>query len=55
MADESRPVRDEDAFDVEAVAAWLRQHAEAFVDDLEGTPEVTQFPGGASNLTYQLR
>ncbi|HET9420552.1 MAG TPA: phosphotransferase family protein [Nocardioides sp.] len=55
MSDESRPVRDEDAFDVEAVAAWLRDHAEAFVDDLVGTPEVTQFPGGASNLTYQLR
>ena len=28
--DESRPVRDEDAFDVEAVAAWLREHAPAY-------------------------
>jgi aminoglycoside phosphotransferase (APT) family kinase protein len=55
VSDESKPVRDEDAFDVEAVAAWLREHAEAFAEDLEGTPEVTQFPGGASNLTYQLR
>jgi aminoglycoside phosphotransferase (APT) family kinase protein len=55
VSDESRPVRDEDAFDVEAVAAWLREHAKAFADDLVGTPEVTQFPGGASNLTYQLR
>jgi aminoglycoside phosphotransferase (APT) family kinase protein len=54
-ADESRPVRDEDAFDVEAVAGWLRGHAEAFGDDLVGTPEVGQFPGGASNLTYLLR
>ena len=27
----------------------------AFRDDLEGTPEVRQFPGGASNLTYLLR
>ena len=26
--DESRPVRDEDAFDVEAVAGWLREHAD---------------------------
>jgi len=46
-------VRAEDAFDVEAVARWLRAHA----DDptgLEGTPEVRQFPGGASNLTYLL-
>jgi aminoglycoside phosphotransferase (APT) family kinase protein len=55
VSEESRPVRDEDAFDVEAVAGWLREHAEAFAEDLVGTPEVTQFPGGASNLTYQLR
>ncbi|WP_341924746.1 phosphotransferase family protein [Nocardioides psychrotolerans] len=53
--DESRPVRDEDAFDVEAVATWLRDNALAFRDDLDGTPEVRQFPGGASNLTYLLR
>ena len=38
MTDESRPVREEDAFDVEAVAGWLREHARAFRDDLEGTP-----------------
>ena len=49
------PVRDEDAFDVEAVAAWLRDNATAFRDDLAGTPDVRQFPGGASNLTYLLR
>jgi aminoglycoside phosphotransferase (APT) family kinase protein len=54
VTDESRPVRQEDAFDVEAMAAWLRDHATAFQDDLVGTPEVRQFPGGASNLTYQL-
>ena len=53
-SDDSRPVRDEDTFDVEAVAAWLREHAEAFREDLVGTPEVRQFPGGASNLTYLL-
>ena len=52
----ARPVRDEDAFDVEAVAVWLRDHAEdAFRADLEGTPEVLQFSGGASNLTFLLR
>jgi aminoglycoside phosphotransferase (APT) family kinase protein len=47
-------VREEDAFDVAAVAAWLREHATAFRDDLAGTPAVRQFPGGASNLTYLL-
>jgi aminoglycoside phosphotransferase (APT) family kinase protein len=50
------PVRDEDAFDVAAVAAWLREHApEPLRPELEGTPEVRQFAGGASNLTYLLR
>ena len=44
--DESRPVRDEDAFDVAAVEAWL---------DRGPIAEVRQFPGGASNLTYLLR
>lgn len=47
-------VRDEDAFDVEAMAAWLREHA-ADPTGLEGTPAVQQFVGGASNLTYLLR
>ncbi|WP_248579364.1 phosphotransferase family protein [Nocardioides sp. InS609-2] len=51
----AKPVRDEDAFDVEAVASWLREHASPEVrDDLVGTPEVQQFQGGASNLTYRL-
>ncbi|WP_141015215.1 phosphotransferase family protein [Nocardioides sambongensis] len=44
--EESRPVRDEDAFDVPALAAWL---------DRGPIDEVRQFPGGASNLTYLLR
>ncbi len=43
-------MRDEDSFDVEAVAAWLREHA----GGPDGTPEVRQFSGGASNLTYLL-
>jgi aminoglycoside phosphotransferase (APT) family kinase protein len=58
VTDDGNPagaVRDEDAFDVGAVAAWLRDHATAFRDDLVGTPEVRQYPGGASNLTYLLR
>jgi aminoglycoside phosphotransferase (APT) family kinase protein len=49
-------VRDEDAFDVEAVARWLAEHAEEpFRAELEGVPEVRQFTGGASNLTFLLR
>ena len=47
-------VRDEDAFDVPAMAEWLRANA---VDPsgLEGVPAVRQFTGGVSNLTYLLR
>ncbi|WP_139980038.1 phosphotransferase family protein [Nocardioides litoris] len=42
----ARTVRDEDAFDVEAVAAWIGRGPIA---------EVRQFAGGASNLTYRLQ
>lgn len=49
-------VRAEDSFDVTTVAAWLREHAVPEVTaDLVGDPEVRQFSGGASNLTYELR
>ncbi len=34
------------------MAGWLREHGDAA---LAGTPEVRQFSGGASNLTYLLR
>jgi aminoglycoside phosphotransferase (APT) family kinase protein len=49
--DEPRPVRAEDAFDVDALHAWLSGR----VDGLSAPPEVRQFSGGASNLTYLLR
>jgi aminoglycoside phosphotransferase (APT) family kinase protein len=57
---EDRAVRAEDAFDVAAVDAWVREAN----DDGNGgwrtplppgAPEVRQFAGGASNLTYLLR
>ena len=51
MSDPSVEVREEDAFDVPTMAAWLREHGR---DVPEGTPDVRQFPGGASNLTYLL-
>lgn len=47
--DRAGEVRGEDAFDVAAVDAFLKSHTQ-----LSGEPEVKQFPGGASNLTYQL-
>lgn len=45
------PVRAQDAFDVAAADAWLK----AALPGLRGAPEVEQFAGGASNLTYLLR
>ncbi|WP_028478497.1 phosphotransferase family protein [Nocardia sp. CNY236] len=47
---ETTTVRTEDAFDVAAAHAWLAQQ----VPGLSGPPEVRQFSGGASNLTYLL-
>jgi aminoglycoside phosphotransferase (APT) family kinase protein len=52
--DGASPVRDEDAFDAGVVAQWLRENA-ADPTGLDGIPEVRQFTGGASNLTYLLR
>ena len=43
-------VRKDDSFDVARVGDWLKGQL-----GLSGTPEVQQFTGGASNLTYLLR
>ena len=47
-------VREEDAFDAGSVTQWLAGQG---VPGIEAAtqPEVRQFPGGASNLTYELR
>ncbi|MGC0362132.1 aminoglycoside phosphotransferase (APT) family kinase protein [Rhodococcus sp. 27YEA15] len=48
-------VRDEDSFDVEALTSWLRRRIDPECSQsLSGTPQVKQFSGGASNLTYLL-
>ena len=51
LMDQPGEVRAEDTFDTAAVHEWLSSH----VDGLAGPPDVRQFPGGASNLTYLLR
>src|SRR5215212_9191905 len=49
---ETIAVREGEAFDLEAVEHYLRAH----VDDVpEGELRVSQFPSGASNLTYLLK
>jgi aminoglycoside phosphotransferase (APT) family kinase protein len=51
LIDEPRSVRSEDALDVGALDAFLKAH----IAGLEGEPEIAQYPGGASNLTYLAR
>jgi len=51
VTDQPRSVRQEDSFAIESMHEWLTDH----VDGLSGLPEVRQFSGGASNLTYLLR
>src|SRR5690606_14319607 len=48
--DKASDLRAEDAFDVDAITTFLKQH----IPQLDGIPAVKQFRGGASNLTYQL-
>lgn len=45
------PVREGESLDW----AKLDRHLKTVLPHLEGTPQVGQFPGGASNLTYRLR
>jgi aminoglycoside phosphotransferase (APT) family kinase protein len=55
VVEDGRAVREEDSFDVMAVAMWLRENAPQILqEDLDPTPQVRQFSGGASNLTYLL-
>ncbi|HWF26789.1 MAG TPA: phosphotransferase family protein [Mycobacterium sp.] len=51
-----RQVRDEDVFNIAPVARWLADHTAAGRTDIDltATPQVRQFLGGASNLTYLL-
>lgn len=48
MIDEPITLREEDALPIPSLVQWLGQQG------ISGTPQVAQFPGGASNLTYLL-
>ncbi len=52
--DQPTPVRAESAFDVHALAAWLRPHAPR-EKGLEAEPVLQQFGRGYSNLTYLVK
>ncbi|HWM89653.1 MAG TPA: phosphotransferase family protein [Thermoanaerobaculia bacterium] len=51
-SDGTRPVRPGEELDAGPLEAWLR---ERLPDLPPGPPEIEQFPGGHSNLTYLLR
>lgn len=51
LIDAAKPVRKGEELDAVRVDSWLKE----CLSDLRGTPEVAQFAGGASNLTYLLR
>ena len=51
VLDQAKAVREGESFDVARMDAWLKAQA----SNLQGEPEVQQFSGGASNLTYLLR
>ena len=51
LIDEAGPVRAGEAPDAGRIDAFLR----ARIDGLEGTPDIGQYAGGASNLTYRIR
>ena len=48
LIDDARRVREGEELDVAVVDRYLKSQ----LPELQGTPEVRQFPGGASNLTY---
>lgn len=50
LIDQPAAVRSEDALDVAAIGKFIKQ----YVSGLQGELKISQFKGGASNLTYQL-
>ena len=51
LTDQSTQVRPGEELDAEIIDAYLKAH----MPGLSGTPAISQFPGGASNLTYLIR
>lgn len=49
--DQARSIREGESLDEAKIDAYLKSH----ISGLTGTPVFSQFPGGASNLTYLVR
>ncbi|KRW59882.1 phosphotransferase family protein [Pseudomonas sp. TTU2014-080ASC] len=50
LTDQSTQIREGEELDVTVIDQYLKAH----IAGLSGEPRITQFPGGASNLTYLL-
>lgn len=50
LTDQSTRVREGEELDAAAIDPYLKAH----IPGLSGTPRISQFPGGASNLTYLI-
>lgn len=50
LSDQASRIREGEELPAEVIDPYLKAH----VPGLEGTPRISQFPGGASNLTYLL-
>ena len=50
LTDQAGKVRKGEELDLTQLVPWIEQHIPA----LKGTPNVTQYAGGASNWTYCL-
>lgn len=48
--DQAVDIREGEELDIAAVDRFMKQA----IPDLEGAPAIKQYPGGASNLTYQV-
>jgi len=51
LTDQSTPVRTGEELPADVIDQYLKAH----IPGLDGTPQISQFPGGASNLTYLLQ
>ncbi|WP_437883398.1 phosphotransferase family protein [Pseudomonas sp. LRF_L74] len=50
VTDHASAIRAGEELDAKAVDAYLKAH----IENLQGQPRISQFPGGASNLTYLI-
>ena len=53
LTDQATQIRQGEELNSQAIDAYLKQHLPAM--NLSGTPDISQFPGGASNLTYLIK